>query len=97
MMGRNGAWAAIGVACVMLLSCAVVPPESSPIVSPVASTEADSPTPTLECERHTASVELSATETRIGVGDVVTVTVTLRNEGCVALGMPKYVLTQMLS
>jgi len=43
-----------------------------------------------ECEYHTASMSISATATNLEVGDIVTVTTTLFNEGCVGLGLPQY-------
>lgn len=48
------------------------------------------PTPTLACEMHTASMMLAASVTTLEVGETITVTVTLRNEGCGRLGMPQY-------
>jgi len=45
---------------------------------------------TCECEYHTASMSISATATALDVGDIVTVTTTLINEGCVGLGLPQY-------
>jgi hypothetical protein len=46
-----------------------------------------------ECKTHTASMGLSATATTLHVGEVVTVTAGLSNEGCVALGLPLYSLS----
>ena len=43
-----------------------------------------------KCKSHTASTSISSTATTLQVGDVVTVTLTLSNEGCVALGLPQY-------
>ena len=43
-----------------------------------------------KCKSHTASTSISSTATTLHVGDVVTVTVTLNNEGCVELGLPQY-------
>ena len=48
------------------------------------------PTPTLPCETDTASVILSASASRVKVGDTVKITATLNNEGCVVLGLPQY-------
>jgi len=48
------------------------------------------PTPTLACEMHTASMMLAASVTVLEVGEAITVTVTLSNEGCATLGMPQY-------
>ena len=42
------------------------------------------------CKVHTASMTLSSTATSLHVGEAVTVTVTLLNEGCVGLGLPQY-------
>ena len=50
-------------------------------------------TPTPACETHTASTEISASSTEVAVGDTVTVTVTLHNEGCAKLGLLKYTLS----
>ena len=44
----------------------------------------------LACERETASVLLSAFTESFKVGEAVKVTVTVNNEGCVALGLPQY-------
>jgi len=43
-----------------------------------------------ECRTHTASMVLSVTKTEPRVGEAITVTVQLNNEGCVALGLPLY-------
>lgn len=43
-----------------------------------------------KCEMHAASMMLTASVTMLEVGETITVTVTLSNEGCVALGMPQY-------
>lgn len=63
--------------------------------APAASTQAPSTPTTLSngtpgCETHTASVVLSASPENLRVGDTVTVTVKLNNEGCVGLGLPQY-------
>lgn len=50
----------------------------------------DSPLQEGKCETHTASMTLSATVTTLEVGEVITVTATLANEGCVGLGIPQY-------
>ena len=57
-------------------------------VSPAAPTD----TPEPACETHTASMDLQLSSTDIRVGEVLTVTVVLRNEGCLALGIPQYTL-----
>jgi len=49
-------------------------------------------TPTPECTDYTAEIILSATDTQPYLGDVVTVTVTLINQGCGMLGLPRYSL-----
>lgn len=43
-----------------------------------------------ECMMHTASMTLTATGTTLHVGELVTVTARLNNEGCTALGLPLY-------
>lgn len=52
----------------------------------------DTPTPTLilTCDHETAFAFLSVSTENLKVGDTVTVTVTLKNEGCVNLGLPQY-------
>ena len=42
------------------------------------------------CKGHTASMTLSSTATSLQIGEAVTLTVTLLNEGCVGLGLPQY-------
>jgi uncharacterized repeat protein (TIGR01451 family) len=42
------------------------------------------------CNGHTATMTISTPETRLGVSEPVTVTVTLVNRGCTALGLPQY-------
>jgi hypothetical protein len=42
------------------------------------------------CNGHTAYTTISTQETHLGVGEPVTVTVTLFNRGCTALGLPQY-------
>lgn len=44
------------------------------------------------CQAHTAYMIISATTTTPGVGEAITVTVTLFNQGCTALGLPQYAL-----
>lgn len=46
--------------------------------------------PTEECETHSTSTVLAASATTLEVGEEITVTVALSNEGCVALGIPQY-------
>jgi len=62
---------------------------SGPIPRPLGSSTF-TPTATLACETHSASVGLSAPVRSLHVGDRVRVTVTLTNEGCVALGSLQY-------
>jgi hypothetical protein len=57
-------------------------------VSPGAGTEAATP----ECASHSAGLSLRATDAQPYVGDVVTVTVALTNQGCGTLGLPRYSL-----
>jgi hypothetical protein len=67
-------------------------PTSGPLTpEPITPTLLSTITPT--CETHTASVVLSSSAEDLRVGDTVTITVTLVNEGCVALGLPQYRLT----
>ncbi len=42
------------------------------------------------CETHTAAMALSTTATVLEVGEVITVTATIANVGCIDLGMPQY-------
>jgi hypothetical protein len=52
-----------------------------------------SPLPPIDdgkCEKHTAVMTLSASATRLKIGEALTVTVTLANQGCGSLGMPQY-------
>ena len=46
-----------------------------------------------ECRGHAASMSLASSTMSMAVGDVVTVTVTLANEGCASLGLPQYRLS----
>lgn len=57
---------------------------------PPSETPSPTPTATLSCERETASALLSVAAESLKVGDAVKVTVTLNNEGCLALGLPQY-------
>lgn len=66
---------------------------TSPGVTLTVSGPASLPTPPpLSCDTHTAGVELSASPPTLRVGELVTVTVTLRNQGCSQLGLPRYSL-----
>jgi hypothetical protein len=49
-------------------------------------------TPTPGCAGYTARLSLRATDVQLDVGDVVTVTATLINQGCGTLGLPRYSL-----
>jgi hypothetical protein len=65
------------------------------ILRPRESAEATrwpTPTPISECTDYDAAMGLWTEDTRPYVGDVVTVTAALINEGCGTLGMPKYTL-----
>jgi hypothetical protein len=50
------------------------------------------PPPTPPCETHTASVQVQPSAQNVQVGQQLIVQVTLLNQGCVALGLPKYTL-----
>lgn len=72
-----------------------VPPQftdtpSATAVAQISDTPVLDPSPTLACERETASLVVSADSENLNVGDSVVITVTLSNEGCVALGLPQY-------
>jgi hypothetical protein len=43
-----------------------------------------------ECQTHSASMRLAATATTIQVGETVTLTAALSNDGCADLGLPLY-------
>ena len=67
---------------------------SSPSDEPLPSeTPTSLATPMISCETHSASVVLAASPENLKVGDKVTVSVTLNNSGCAALGLPQYRLT----
>ena len=73
--------------CIGLLSALALGPwgraqGAQPLFLPLVRTE--------PCTGHRASLELSAAADALVVGDVVTVTLTLRNNGCVGLGVPLY-------
>ncbi len=81
-------------ACTFMVSKSTPTPTETPAPTNTPTpTDTPTPTPTPTCETHTASVALTASAERIAVGDTVSVTVTLENHGCVALGMPQYRLT----
>jgi hypothetical protein len=69
-----------------------LPTDTSTPTVELQPSETPSPTltATLSCERDTASVLLSASAESLKVGDTVKITVTVNNEGCVALGLPQY-------
>ncbi len=50
------------------------------------------PPPTPPCETHTASVQVQPSAQSVQVGQQLIVQVMLLNQGCVALGLPKYTL-----
>jgi len=60
-----------------------------PRVSPEAVLSPTVP-PQPECEAYTASMSLRATDAQLYVGDVLTVTAMLTNQGCGRLGLPRY-------
>ncbi len=81
----------IGVGLLSILSCnSASTPEA--IYGTSTSIPLTSPSSTSECETHTASLTLSAPRTTLAVGESVTVTATLRNQGCGMLGLLKYTL-----
>lgn len=84
----------LALATSALTASAPSAPKTTPPVERRA-TEPPTPvlTPTLPCETHAAALELSASVARLEVGEAVTVTATLINEGCVALGLPQFRLT----
>lgn len=65
----------------------IQPPTDTPTATTVIQV---SDTPTLACDHDTATLVLSTNAQNPKVGDAVQVTVTLNNEGCVALGLPQY-------
>ena len=69
-----------------------IPPAYTPIPTVAPSSDVPPATipPTFVCETHTASVIVSADVASPGVGDRVKITVTLKDEGCTSLGMPRY-------
>lgn len=46
--------------------------------------------PKKPCDQSSAELELAASATSLAAGQAVTVTATLRNTGCLALGLPQY-------
>lgn len=95
-MKRNTKAVWLLVLSVVLSGCAPgqpIDPQPSPKATavPLASpTETPILSVTPECEKDTASVVLTASADNLNVGDTVKITVTLNNEGCVALGLPQY-------
>ena len=71
-------------------SRARIPTDTPTATTDLPPSETPFPTPTLACERETASVVLSASSENVQVGDTIKVTVTVNNEGCVILGLPQY-------
>src|SRR6266542_2231523 len=77
------------VISILMLSFGAFTPRPSSIFDPTAISP-PTLTATLSCERDTASVLLSESAESLKVGDIVKITVTVNNEGCVALGLPQY-------
>jgi len=63
-------------------------PPSAPAKAP-----GDAATATPACETHTAEVTLSVTPENPKVGEILTITAALRNDGCAMLGIPQYRLS----
>ncbi len=63
-------------------------PPSAPAKAP-----GDAATATPACETHTAEVALSVTPENPKVGEILTITAALRNDGCAMLGIPQYRLS----
>jgi hypothetical protein len=59
-------------------------------IVPIGTVPPPPPTPT--CETHTAAVQVQPYAQSVQVGQQLVVQVTLLNQGCVALGLPKYTL-----
>lgn len=77
------------------LPSSMPPVSSTPLLpSPTAVSPALTPA-LLSCETYTAAVELSASATMLRVGEVVTITVTLNNQGCSPMGLPRYSLASV--
>jgi len=79
-----------------MAACTPAPSPTSAL-TPTATVRAQPPDavtpssiPTLACEIDTASLALSLSAETVKAGDIVSVTLTLNNEGCVALGLPQY-------
>ena len=79
---------------VLALAVMVTPALVEPTLEPTEPAPAEPPpTPTeTACTGHTATTTVSA-PAEVKVGQPVTVTVTLANQGCTALGLPKYTLS----
>jgi hypothetical protein len=60
--------------------------------APAEATPLTTEMPEPECGMHTAAMSLKATDTQLYVGDVLTVTAMLVNQGCGKLGLPQYSL-----
>jgi hypothetical protein len=58
---------------------------ATPVASPTS-------TPGDACSTHTAAMSIWAQETDLDVGETLTVTATLTNQGCGSLGLPQYTL-----
>jgi hypothetical protein len=51
---------------------------------------APQPSPSVACEQDESRMALSASQTKVKVGQTIEVNVVLKNTGCVALGLPQY-------
>ena len=79
------------IAC--LLTVAACTPAALSTTEPASFNPTETAPSDSTCETHTASVEMSVPEGELQVGDVVSLTVQLKNDGCVALGLPQYRIT----
>jgi hypothetical protein len=71
-------------------SAPATPPQAAPGDS---APQAYLPLIVRRCDAYTAALHLSTPATTVQVGKTITVTATLLNHGCVALGLPSYRLT----
>lgn len=67
-------------------SAPIIPPQ----ISPVATSLTYLPLILRPCDTYTAALFLNTPTTSLQAGELVTVTATLLNQGCVALGQPYY-------
>lgn len=79
--------------CMSLIAACTVNLPPTPTVVPTDTPIATATPAPVACETHTASVVLSASAETLRVGEVLRVTVTLRNDGCIGLGLPQYRLS----